>query len=74
MIGGHLEIVDNVEISGATSVPKSLLKAGTYTSLVPISLHQDWLKNASHIRHLRFSGRTDKELESRLAELERKRT
>ena len=74
MIGGHLEIVDNVEISGATSVPKSLLKAGTYTSLVPISLHQDWLKNASHIRHLDSLATRVKELEARLAALERKPT
>jgi len=74
MIGGHLEIVDNVEISGATSVPKSLLKAGTYTSLVPISLHQDWLKNASHIRHLDSLATRVKELEARLADLERKPT
>jgi UDP-3-O-[3-hydroxymyristoyl] glucosamine N-acyltransferase len=74
MIGGHLEIVDNVEISGATSVAKSLLKAGTYTSLFPVSLHQDWLKNASHIRHLDSLAARIRELEGRLAELERKRT
>ena len=74
MIGGHLEIVDNVEISGATSVPKSLLKAGTYTSLFPISLHQDWLRNASHIRHLDSLATRVNELEARLAELERKET
>jgi UDP-3-O-[3-hydroxymyristoyl] glucosamine N-acyltransferase len=73
MIGGHLEIVDNVEISGAAAVPKSLLKPGTYTSLFPIAPHQDWLKNASHIRHLDSLAARVRELESRLAELERKR-
>src|SRR5882672_5436984 len=52
MIGGHLEIADNVEISGATGVSKSILKAGTYTAVFPVSLHRDWLRNASHIRHL----------------------
>ena len=31
---------------------KSIVKPGTYTSLFPVSLHQEWLKNASHIRHL----------------------
>lgn len=53
MIGGHLEIADNVEISGGTTIPKSILKAGTYTSVFPVSLHEDWLKNASVLRHLR---------------------
>jgi len=74
MIGGHLEIVDNVEISGATTVPKSLLRPGTDTSVFPVALHQDWLKNASHIRHLSSLAARIRELESRLAELERKRT
>ena len=72
MIGGHLEIVDHVVISGATAVPKSILKPGTYTSLFPISLHQDWLRNASHIRHLDALSERLRQLESRLAELEGK--
>jgi UDP-3-O-[3-hydroxymyristoyl] glucosamine N-acyltransferase len=71
MIGGHLEIVDNVEISGATAVPKSLLRAGTYSGLFPIALHEDWLKNGSHVRHLDAMYRRLKDLEARLAELER---
>jgi UDP-3-O-[3-hydroxymyristoyl] glucosamine N-acyltransferase len=70
MIGGHLEIVDGVEISGGTTVPKSILKAGTYTSLFPISLHRDWLRNASHLRHLDdLIGRV-RELERELTELQ----
>jgi UDP-3-O-[3-hydroxymyristoyl] glucosamine N-acyltransferase len=70
MIGGHLEIADNVEISAATGVPKSILKTGTYTAVFPISLHQDWLRNASHVRHLDSLARRLRELEARLAELE----
>ena len=73
MIGGHLEIADNVEISGAAAVPKSILEAGTYTSLFPISSHRDWLRNASHIRHLDSLARRLRELEARLAELEGKK-
>jgi UDP-3-O-[3-hydroxymyristoyl] glucosamine N-acyltransferase len=68
MIGGHLEIVDGVEISGGTTVPKSILKAGTYTSLFPISLHREWLKNASHLRHLDGLVARLRELERRLLE------
>jgi len=74
MIGGHLQIVDNVEIGGATAVPKSILKAGTYSGLFPVSQHQDWLKNAAHIRHLDALANRVRELESRLAAIERKST
>jgi len=73
MIGGHLEIADNVEISAATGVPKSIPKAGTYTSLFPISQHRDWLRNASHIRHLDALARRLRDAEARLAELEGKK-
>jgi UDP-3-O-[3-hydroxymyristoyl] glucosamine N-acyltransferase len=73
MIGGHLEIADHVEISGATGVSKSIPKAGTYTSLFPMSLHRDWLRNASHIRHLDSLAGRLRELEARLAELEGKK-
>jgi len=74
MIGGHLQIVDNVEIGGATAVPKSILKAGTYSGLFPVSQHQDWLKNAAHIRHLDALASRVRELESRLEEMQRKST
>ena len=73
MIGGHLEIGDNVEISAATAVPKSILKPGTYTSLFPISPRQDWLRNASHIRHLDALAGRLRSLEARLAESEGKK-
>ena len=71
MIGGHLEIADNVEISGAAAVAKSILKPGTYTALFPLARHQDWLRNASHIRHLDALAGRIRELEARLAEMER---
>jgi UDP-3-O-[3-hydroxymyristoyl] glucosamine N-acyltransferase len=74
MIGGHLRIGDHVEIGGGTGVPKSILKPGTYTSVFPISSHQDWLKNAAHIRHLDALATRVRELERRLAELEGKPT
>jgi UDP-3-O-[3-hydroxymyristoyl] glucosamine N-acyltransferase len=70
MIGGHLEIVDGVEISGGTTVAKSILKSGTYTSLFPVSLHREWLKNASHLRHLDDLVGRVRELERQLAELQ----
>jgi UDP-3-O-[3-hydroxymyristoyl] glucosamine N-acyltransferase len=72
MIGGHLEIADHVEIGGATAVPKSILKPGTYSAVFPISAHRDWLKNASHIRHLDALADRVRALEGRLADLEGK--
>ena len=72
MIGGHLEIADHVEIGGATGVPKSILKPGTYMAVYPMSTHQEWLKNAAHIRHLDALAARVRELERRLADLEGK--
>jgi UDP-3-O-[3-hydroxymyristoyl] glucosamine N-acyltransferase len=72
LIAGHLEIADHVEIGGATGVPKSILKPGTYSAVFPLSAHRDWLKNASHIRHLDALAGRVRSLESRLADLEGK--
>ena len=53
MIHGHIEITDNVEVSGGTLVPNSIQKAGKYTAVYPMSEHRDWIRNASLIRHLK---------------------
>jgi UDP-3-O-[3-hydroxymyristoyl] glucosamine N-acyltransferase len=74
MIGGHLDIADPVEISAATGVPKPIRKQGTYTALYPISAHDEWLRNASHIRHLDALAGRVRELEKRLADMERNRS
>lgn len=66
MISGHLDIADNVEISGGTTVAKSILSAGTYTSVYPISQHDEWLKNASILRHLREMRDRIRKLEEQL--------
>jgi UDP-3-O-[3-hydroxymyristoyl] glucosamine N-acyltransferase len=74
MIGGHLDIADHVEISAATGVPKPIRKQGTYTALYPISVHDEWLRNASHIRHLDALATRVRELEKRLADMQRNRS
>jgi UDP-3-O-[3-hydroxymyristoyl] glucosamine N-acyltransferase len=53
LIRGHLAIVDNVEVSAGTLVPKSIHKAGKFTAVFPMSEHQEWSRNASLIRHLK---------------------
>lgn len=73
MILGHLEIADRVNISAGTLVMKSISKAGTYTSVMPLSVHQDWLKNAAHLRHLDKMAEKLNELEKKISELERKK-
>jgi UDP-3-O-[3-hydroxymyristoyl] glucosamine N-acyltransferase len=74
MILGHLEIVDNVNISSGTLITKSIKKAGTYTSAMPFSSHPDWLKNAAHLRHLDDMAEKMRLLEQRIIELERKKS
>jgi len=74
MILGHLEIADRVNISAGTLVTKSIAKAGTYTSVMPFSLHQDWLKNAAHLRHLDKMAEKLSELEKKISELEGKKS
>ena len=54
----------------ATAVSKSLLKAGHYSALFPVALHEDWLRNAAHVRHLDAMHQRLKQLEARLAQLE----
>jgi len=74
MILGHLEIADRVNISAGTLVTKSIAKAGTYTSVMPFSVHQDWLKNAAHLRHLDKMAEKLSELEKKISELEGKKS
>ncbi len=52
MILGHLNIADNVTISPGSMIMRSINKAGTYTALMPLQAHEDWLKTAANIRHL----------------------
>lgn len=71
VILGHLEITDRVNISAGTLITKSIAKAGEYTSVMPFSAHQDWLKNAAHLRRLDKMAETISELGKKISELER---
>ncbi len=52
MIIGHLDICDRVTVSAGTFVAKDIREPGTYTSVQPLMRHEDWLRNAAHLRHL----------------------
>ncbi len=72
MISGHLTIADHVIVSGGTLVAKSIAKPGTYTAVFPMSPHDEWLQNASLIRHLREMMDRIRKLEYEIKKMERK--
>lgn len=74
VILGHLEIADRVNISAGTLITKSVAKPGEYTSVMPFSSHQEWLRNAAHLRHLDKLAKKLSEMEKKIAELERKKS
>lgn len=74
MILGHLQIADNVSISSGTLITKSITRPGAYTSAMPFSTHEQWLKNAAHLRHLDRMAEQIRVLEQKLSELERKKS
>lgn len=67
LVTGHIELADNVHISGATVVTRSIRKPGLYTGTVPSMEHAGWLKNFARLRHLDDMVRRVKTLEKELA-------
>jgi UDP-3-O-[3-hydroxymyristoyl] glucosamine N-acyltransferase len=73
MILGHLKIADHVTVSPGTMIMRSILKAGTYTALMPSLKHDEWLKTAANIRHLTKLTDKIKTLETKIKRLENDR-
>ena len=69
VILGHLSIADDVNISAATLVSKSIHMAGTYSGALPSQEHAAWLRNFSHLRHLDSMADRIRSLEAQLARL-----
>ncbi len=67
MILGHLEIADNVHISAASVVMRSILKPGLYTGAFPIDENSNWEKNAATLRQLHTLRSRVRALEKQLA-------
>lgn len=70
-IVGHLDICDDVVISAATFVTKSITRPGMYSGS-PAAPHREWLRNSAHMRQLEAMAHRIRELEARLDEMEKK--
>lgn len=71
IILGHLRIADGVDITAGTLVAKSISAPGTYSATVPFLEHGQWLRNFAHLRHLDAMADRIRDLERRLAALEK---
>ncbi len=71
-ISGHLEVADGTVVSARTLVSKTISEAGIFTSAMPAMPHGEWMKSAAHFRHLDALVTRLRELEKRIADLERK--
>jgi len=63
VILGHLRIADNVHISAATVVTKSVLKPGQYTGVFPLDENAAWERNAATLKQLHSLRERIKKLE-----------
>ena len=52
VILGHLAIADNVHISAASVVMRSISRAGNYTGIFPIDENASWERNAATLKQL----------------------
>ncbi|MGL4230567.1 MAG: UDP-3-O-(3-hydroxymyristoyl)glucosamine N-acyltransferase [Casimicrobium sp.] len=50
MVIGHLEICDDVIISGGTLVSESVREKGRYTAVFPWTTHREWMRIAANLR------------------------
>lgn len=72
IILGHLEIADDVHISAATLITKSITKAGTYAGAYPFGEQRSWMRSAAALRHLDELVKRVAALESMLAATQKK--
>ena len=69
MFSGHIEICDDVTISGGTAVIKNIRKPGQYTGVFPSLQHNDWLHIAANLRQLDSLSRKVQALEAQIQSL-----
>jgi UDP-3-O-[3-hydroxymyristoyl] glucosamine N-acyltransferase len=69
MISGHVTLAPGTTISGGSLVMKSINQPGLYTSVFPLDSHDQWVRNAAHIRRLSHLAERVSELEKKLKEM-----
>ena len=65
-IGGHLQLADGVCVAGASSVTKSIVKPGIYSSVFSAKPHQVWLKRHAIFNRLELLMNKVKKMERSL--------
>jgi UDP-3-O-[3-hydroxymyristoyl] glucosamine N-acyltransferase len=68
---GHLVLADNVNISAATVVTRSIRKPGHYTGMFPLDENASWEKNAASLKQLHSLRDRIRALEDQLKTLEK---
>ncbi|VFM95278.1 MAG: UDP-3-O-[3-hydroxymyristoyl] glucosamine N-acyltransferase [Candidatus Kentron sp. G] len=63
VISGHLEIADDVSLTGASQVTKPISKPGIYSSWIPVQESLIWRKNVARLHQLDEMARRIKALE-----------
>lgn len=71
-IMGHIEVGDDIVVSARSFMSKSVAERGVYTSAIPSQPHNEWLRNAVHLKHLDEMADRVRALEKKLKELENK--
>jgi UDP-3-O-[3-hydroxymyristoyl] glucosamine N-acyltransferase len=69
---GHLSLADEVHISAASVVMRSILKPGHYTGLFPIDENAAWEKNAATLKQLHALRDRLKQAEKALSQFQEK--
>jgi UDP-3-O-[3-hydroxymyristoyl] glucosamine N-acyltransferase len=68
-IVGHVEIADDVHITAAAVVTRSIREAGAYSSGSPLETHESWLRNAVRMRQLDDMARRLRSLEQKVTKV-----
>ncbi|MBY6063217.1 UDP-3-O-(3-hydroxymyristoyl)glucosamine N-acyltransferase [Pseudidiomarina sediminum] len=67
-INGHIEICDDVQISGFSMVIKAISEPGVYASGIPAAPHREWRRNGARYRQLDELFQRVKKIEKKLAD------
>ncbi|MGQ4276031.1 UDP-3-O-(3-hydroxymyristoyl)glucosamine N-acyltransferase [Pseudidiomarina sp. E22-M8] len=67
-INGHIEICDDVQISGFSMVIKGITEPGVYASGIPATPHREWRRNGARYRQLDDLFQRVKKIEKKLAD------